>query len=214
MTAFSYTNTIDNGTTGDADEVQQNFDDAKTYINASVVRKDGATAMAAALTLDGNDPTNAAHAVQKAYADGPIVLATGGVSQTWPQSSFQTVKFDTEVRDGTNGLNASTNYNLSTGVFTVPKTGLYLLSVNMLDGLSGTTAIWQTRWHVLGGTAVDLSGPTVFSGGATGADPKLTFSVAWWLTSGQTVQPQVQTDASSNPSKTLGAWLSIVWLHG
>lgn len=76
-------NDIENDTPADAVEVEQNLNVLQNYINNDVIRRDGATAMAAPLLLVG-DPLADNHAATKAYVDAilpvGVILPYGGVA--------------------------------------------------------------------------------------------------------------------------------------
>lgn len=208
MTAVALTNTLTNGTTEDADEVQQNFVDLRDYINDKVIRQDGANSMAAALTLSG-DPSAASHATRRSYVDGCVVLATGGATQSWVADTWATVKFSSEVRDTTDGGTAATNYTLASGVFVAPSNGIYLCSFGIAPQ-SGTTDRYETRVS-FDGTLIEgfKYGPGNWTSATTGNS---SMSAAWYCASGQQILPQLRTH-NSVASQTFGAWLSIVRLH-
>lgn len=60
MATASVTNSFTNGTTADADDVNTNFGDLVTFLNNSVVHRDGTKAMTAALPLGSNKITGLA----------------------------------------------------------------------------------------------------------------------------------------------------------
>lgn len=212
MTALSLTYSLVNGTTADANEVETNFLDIRNYINANVVRTDGVNAMAAALALDGNDPTAAAHAVNKNYMDGPVVLAVGSVSQNWTADTFQALKFATKSWDAENGTNGAGNYDLTTGIFTAPTTGIYQVSFGFQPTPVSSAAVYGARtvYNVTNINGVRFKADDWVSG--TGSQqPIATMTSAWRVAAGDTITPSLFLDATT--SKALGEWLSIVWLH-
>jgi hypothetical protein len=60
------------GTPSVADNVDQNFTDIVTWINANAAHLDGAKAFTGIVTLAAVDPTTANHAVRKSYVDAQI----------------------------------------------------------------------------------------------------------------------------------------------
>ena len=74
-TNVAVSNNFVQGTPSVADDVDQNFTDIVTWINANAVHLDGAKAFTGVLTLAGVDPTLPNHAVRKAYVDAIDVLS-------------------------------------------------------------------------------------------------------------------------------------------
>lgn len=68
MTSLNVPNSITNGTTADATDVQQNFDAIEAHVNTEVVNRDGSVAMTGELLLPFN-PTNNLGASTKSYVD-------------------------------------------------------------------------------------------------------------------------------------------------
>lgn len=68
MTSLNVPNSITNGTTADATDVQQNFDAIEAHVNTEVVNRDGSVAMTGELLLPFN-PTNNLGAATKSYVD-------------------------------------------------------------------------------------------------------------------------------------------------
>lgn len=68
MTNLNVPNSITNGTTADATDVQQNFDAIESHVNTEVVNRDGSIAMTGELLLPSN-PTNNLGASTKSYVD-------------------------------------------------------------------------------------------------------------------------------------------------
>lgn len=77
-----------NGEVPDAGDFNKNFDDIYAHVNGEVVHRDGSVAMTGRLLLAALDPTQADHAVRKAYADGLAVAgAPAGAMWMWPAAS-------------------------------------------------------------------------------------------------------------------------------
>jgi hypothetical protein len=75
-----------------ASQVNQNFTDLVTFLNNSVVHRDGSVALTAALSLAAADPTANDHAARKSYVDNKAATATLsafpiGATLLWPLSS-------------------------------------------------------------------------------------------------------------------------------
>jgi hypothetical protein len=63
------------GTPSVADDVDQNFTDLVTWINANATHLDGSKAFTGMVTLTAVDPTLPNHAVRKAYVDALNLLS-------------------------------------------------------------------------------------------------------------------------------------------
>jgi hypothetical protein len=68
MTNLNIPNTLTNGTTADATDVQQNFDSIETHVNTELVNRDGTIPMTGELLLSGS-PTAPLGAATKGYVD-------------------------------------------------------------------------------------------------------------------------------------------------
>lgn len=73
MATASVSYTFVNGDPNDGPQVSQNFTDLVTFLNNSVVHKDGSTTMTGALVLPASDPTTANQATRKSYVDNQSV---------------------------------------------------------------------------------------------------------------------------------------------
>ena len=83
MATASVTYTFSAGASASAAQVNTNFADLVSFLNGSVVHKDGAVAMTGRLTLASLVPTAADHAVRKSYLDKfQIKSATVATLQT------------------------------------------------------------------------------------------------------------------------------------
>jgi hypothetical protein len=63
------------GTPSVADDVDDNFTDIVTWINANATHLDGSKAFTGVVTLAGVDPSLPNHAVRKAYVDALNLLS-------------------------------------------------------------------------------------------------------------------------------------------
>lgn len=63
------------GTPSVADDVDQNFTDITSWINANATHLDGSKAFTGVVTLAGVDPTLPNHAVRKSYVDALNLLS-------------------------------------------------------------------------------------------------------------------------------------------
>lgn len=71
MTTLNVPNTLSNGSTADASDVQQNFDAIESHVNTELVNRDGSIAMTGELLLSG-DPSSANGATRKAWVESQI----------------------------------------------------------------------------------------------------------------------------------------------
>lgn len=91
MATASVTNSFVNGTTADADDVNTDFSDLVSFLNASVVHVDGAKSMTGELNMGSNKitslatPTAATDAATKGYADGLLPVAWADVTKDWAE---------------------------------------------------------------------------------------------------------------------------------
>lgn len=238
MSSVSLTYTLTNGTPADATQVQQNFVDLRDHVNSELVQRDGSVAMTGNLALPG-DPSADAHAIRKAYLDGPYVHASGG------SSTVLTVKDTWKTIDGwttktTKNLSGST-WTPSTGVFIAPKSGCYSVSLTAAldpeDNNNSALSIFRYRAATLAAGGTDASaavqehplfvfcpyalGP-VLSGTPYALNPmgnefvQLNAHVVMFAESGQQIRAQVAiggTQQMTSP-RQFASNLTIAWLHG
>jgi hypothetical protein len=101
MATASVTYALSNGSSADAAEVNTNFNDLVSFLNGSVVHKDGSVSMTGALSLPASDPSDANHATRKQYVDrravrmasnaAPSVGATSTASTSGSATTLATV---------------------------------------------------------------------------------------------------------------------------
>ena len=200
MASPSVTYTFTTSTTADGTQVNQNFTDLVNFIQTYCIQKDGSTAMTAALTLSGN-PSADNDAVRKKYMDGPYVEATGGVSQSWTSGTYATVLFTTETTD------TDAAWDNATGIFTAPRTGVYLVTVGCLFTNTAVTQTLKLLTTARSFILFDVDDTTGFTG-----QIELNKAIACRLTSGQTLR--VQYKIGTTTTKTVSDWITIAWLHG
>lgn len=203
MADLSLTNSIDNGTSLDADEVQQSLDEIVSDINANCARIDGSNAMTSALSLSG-DPSADAHAVRKAYVDGAYVFAQSSIAQAFTANAHAVLKFSTETYD------TATAYNLSSGFFTAPKTGIYAVTFAVAPDQADT---YLLRMRIVA-DSVNYEGPRYVPSAINNVNESAiqVHHAEVRCASGATINPDVSI--SSALTRSLGAYLTITWLHG
>jgi hypothetical protein len=164
MATCTVTYSFVNTTTADGPQVSQNFTDLTTFINGSVVHKDGTVAMTGLLTLPGPG-VSANHAVTVAQ------LASGPPLQ---QLKFTTVSNDTAASTGV-------YEQWGTQVITIPNPGRTVGIVCWLTGYGNVTGGAATYdifsridYSINGGGAYTASVATV--GSATPSFPKAIIS--------------------------------------
>ncbi len=177
------TYTLVNGTKQDANEVQTNFNDLVSFLNGSVLHRDGSLAMTGALDMGGFGVTNA----------GPIAataLALTGALTTTSTIDGRDVATDGAKLDGIEaGATADqTAAQILTSIKTVDGSGSGL-DADLLDGqhasafaaashgthLSGATPDTVTHDYMQFKYAVDLdAGPTNIGTGITPLSKSLT----------------------------------------
>lgn len=81
MSTLSVPETITNGSSLDATEVQSNFDAIESFINSDVVTVDGGKSFTGAVTLPNASPSNDNHAARKKYVDDTIAAHTVSTAQ-------------------------------------------------------------------------------------------------------------------------------------
>lgn len=86
--ATSYTFT--NGTTADADQVEQNFTDIVDFINTNVIQADGSVAFTGVPEGPATDPTDANDLARKAYVDAQIIAGIAAGTGVFKKISTQT----------------------------------------------------------------------------------------------------------------------------
>jgi hypothetical protein len=176
------------------------------------VRRNGASdAMTGPLKLQDVDPTQTYHAARKSYVDGPYVYYTDGVAQTFTSNVYGNVRFQTKVAD----TGSPDDFTSSTGVFTVPRSGAYLVSSTIKA--EGDSAVYFRfrirRWD--GATERIFEGPRFRANNITGVSTEaaiLCFSHAVRADEGD--QISIQCAPSTGGTYTLGQELTITWLHG
>lgn len=77
MADVTVPNTLANGTTADAADVQANFDALVSWINTNAIRKDGTIAFTAVPTGPASDPSSDNQLARKKYVDDRVGLKSG-----------------------------------------------------------------------------------------------------------------------------------------
>ena len=122
-----------------ADDVDQNFTDVTTFLNNSVVHRDGTKAMTAAFDAGSNKLVNVtagtagADAVNKTQLDArtPYIVYHGSGTQVYTASQTANFTIDTEVFD------AGTVGAVGSAVLTIPSAGLYVLVIQASYSATG-----------------------------------------------------------------------------
>lgn len=95
------TNNFVQGTPANASEVNTNFADLVTWINANATHLDGTKAFTGLVTLPATTPSNANHATRKAYVDGLVESPVFKFArETWTVSAAAptgTINFDAQT---------------------------------------------------------------------------------------------------------------------
>lgn len=191
---------------------------SESHLNSTVksgtgifVRRDGASnAMTGRLSLVDLDPEETYHAARKSYVDGPYVYCTDGVAQSFTNTTYATVKFLSAVAD------TGDDFNTTTGVFTVPRSGAYLVSSTIkAPGDSSVYFRFRIRREMSGGQEKIFEGPRFRPNNITGVSTEpaiLCFSHAVRADVGEKIY--IQCLPSTGGTYTLGQELTITWLHG
>ena len=162
MATLSIPNELANGdqdeNLGDGDDMQENFESIKTFVNANVVHRDGSVSMTGSLEIV--DPTLNTHAASKAYVDGllspmfPAFIASDGGVTIGPPHQGVNMTIDTVVRD--DGICTVESGTPETRVV-VAKTGIYLVAceVEYSDSASGSLNVTRRLGNGDIGSAAD-----------------------------------------------------------
>lgn len=205
MTDFSrtYSNFV-NGTTADADQVDQNFADIQGFVNGGLVFRDGSKSMSGPLSLPTSDPISDQHAVRKGYMDGPYVHAHGTVLQTFVANTPKTIKFATVDRD------SHSAYDQATGIFAGPRTGVY--AVAWTHGPDQANDYLYRMQVVAGASTYEGPKYTPHTYNHLNEEAQACQTAFVYITEGQNIVPQASISASVDGR--LGIDLTIAWLHG
>jgi hypothetical protein len=189
MATPAVTNTLANGTTVDADDLNENFTDLVDFLDDETVHVDGSKAMTGILTLPASDPTTANQATRKSYVDAlntaqTAALATHhGAASTDHDDRYYT---ETEI-DARNFVSySSAGHKIAFGSTTITFSGNAASSVSSLVTISSFSSIGAVTATCIGSTAVALCFPTYTGNtftvqGSTITDVDLsgTINVAW-----------------------------------
>ncbi|NRO95626.1 hypothetical protein GWC77_06710 [Paraburkholderia sp. NMBU_R16] len=127
---------------------------------------------------------------------------------TYQNSSSQSITTTlTTVTGWTSVFDANSNFNASTGVFTAPVTGYYLISGQLLLSTTSPVAGDQFACNVVA-NAVTIAHGVTLAPNATNLLQPCTFSVVVSLSSGQTAAVQ----ASNSRTQPLNSAASANWI--
>lgn len=128
MATATITNTLSNNVDSVAAEVNTNFTDLTTFLNNSVLHRDGAKTPTADLALNNNRVTNVAVSSASTDAVARSEIDTYSQAGVWTRSTTFTgtyatdIEFDAEVADPLGIADLGTD----AGLFTIPSDGLYM----------------------------------------------------------------------------------------
>lgn len=214
MPAPSLTYTLSNGTTADASQVMQNFNDLLNGITDGT--KDlsiSALTLAGNLTANGNttigNSSSDTLTVTASLASNLVPSADGTYSLGSATIGYANLYMSGNSNQVTVKASASTSGDWT---FTLPVSGgtnNYLLTTNG-SGTSAWTAITNSAWYADGSNAGTLSATTQTIGGAKTFSAAATFSSGLVLGSGSTLSEYVAPTSvaynASNFTTNQGTW--------
>jgi hypothetical protein len=163
MATPAVTNTLANGTTVDADDLNENFTDLVDFLDDETVHLDGSKTMTGILTLPASDPTTANQATRKSYVDAlntaqTAALATHhGAASTDHDDRYYT---ETEIDARNFVAGGSAGYKTRSGSTTITFSGNPASSVSSLQTVTGITSLQGVSLTCVGSVAVALCMPT------------------------------------------------------
>ncbi len=106
MSTAAVTHNLQTGAFVIADDLDVNFNDLVTFLNANVVHKDASIAMTGILTLPGSDPTTANQAARKAYVDAADAVNAASLANRIHKDGSVQMTGQLNLQAGTNPTNS------------------------------------------------------------------------------------------------------------
>ena len=139
MATASVTNTFLQDATTSAADMNQNFTDVETFLNASTVHVDGSKSMSGDFDAGGfqftsvGDPSGASDAVTKAYVDNAVQGAVFAPASSFVSVNGGYVSMVTAVGD----VDGWMDLEVSATDFTCPVDGLYAIRIKYTNTYTG-----------------------------------------------------------------------------
>lgn len=145
MATASVTYTFTALTKAQAAQVNQNFTNLTTFLNADVVHVDGSKSMTGALTLPASDPTNANHATRKSYVDTVAGNQAAGIVASASKTTTQTFTTLADVTGLSVTFTAAANRHYRISVHGLLRSSVSgdIAQLLIADGSNNTLSIGQ-----------------------------------------------------------------------
>ena len=113
MATLSVTNTFVDATAAEAGEVNENFDDIVTFVNADVIHRDASIAFTAVPTGPSTDPSSANQLSRKSYVDaGDATNAAAIAAEAVTRALHVNPRRGVQLNSNTNTIGAGATANI------------------------------------------------------------------------------------------------------